>query len=83
MGLYPNPVSQTASLQIIVNQPTAKIQATIVDVTGKVISTITQQIFESGVHTLPVDVSKMANGTYIILLVTPEGISAKRFVVNK
>ncbi len=83
LGMYPNPVSQSAILQIIVNQPKANIQATIIDVTGKLVAKLTEQTFDGGVHSLPIDVSKMANGTYIIQLVTPEGISAKRFVVNK
>lgn len=65
-GLFPNPANTL--LNVLVSTPVRdKVRMLVIDVTGR---TISEQIItiEAGSNTIPVDISKLSNGSYLIKL---------------
>ena len=66
-GLYPNPASSTVNV-LIATPNKDKVTMLITDLAGR---TVIQQVVsvETGSNTIPVDISRIANGTYMVKLV--------------
>ena len=80
LNISPNPANTTMSVDIdLVKQMDLGLR--IITVEGKLIA---DQVFEKiQKNNIQVDVSTYANGTYILQLLTAEGILSKRFVVAR
>ena len=49
---------------------------TIVDVTGRVVTTVVDQEVAAGTHAMPFTVATLANGSYTVMLRTDDGSTA-------
>lgn len=66
-GLYPNPAS--TQLNVIVATPVHEmITLQITDITGKIVLQKTAAV-EAGSNTIPVDISRLTKGSYVVKLV--------------
>jgi len=78
-GMFPNPA--TTMLNLMVGSPARdKISVVITDISGK---TVMQQslIVETGNNTLPVNISTLAGGTYIVKMISSDGeVTTGKFV---
>ncbi|MBA4303744.1 MAG: hypothetical protein C0424_05920 [Sphingobacteriaceae bacterium] len=75
--LYPNPASHTLNLRI--SEGVIPISCRIVDMTGRQIKTFEQT--GQGAHQ-HLDVQELADGMYLLLIQTTEGMHFKRFVIQ-
>jgi endonuclease I len=77
--LYPNPVS-ASSISVQVNEGTATgIQAQVIDMNGKLISTST---IAAGIKNFTLPVGTLSNGRYFVKFVTKKGTTTKSFIVE-
>jgi photosystem II stability/assembly factor-like uncharacterized protein len=65
---YPNPVVNRAELSFALEAPTT-VRYEIVDVTGRIVSGTSSTMMSSGEHTISLDVSALASGSYLCTLV--------------
>ncbi len=77
MLAYPNP-GQDLNLNIISTND-AMVQVYIYDSAGRMVSTFNQSVAK-GTNTKAIDTSNLSNGTYIIHLITDNGIETKNWV---
>lgn len=73
MKCYPNPANSGIHIQYALNKDT-QVQIEIRDLTGRAIGTISNAPTEPGEHTLDFDLSRYADGTYIVTLVANETV---------
>ncbi|MER3499680.1 MAG: hypothetical protein C4308_14155, partial [Chitinophagaceae bacterium] len=72
-GLYPNPANDKVNVQI--ESPNAqKFSLVVTDLSGKTLQT-TDVSIDAGVTTLPISVSQLAGGTYLLRVISGEGES--------
>ncbi len=77
--LYPNPTSNVANLNVVMNANTYA-TITITDILGRTVQTVANnQLLVKGDNNFEVNLSNEANGTYYIV-VAAEGISATKIV---
>ena len=63
--IYPNPVSDIATISF--NTESAEnISISIIDLTGRVVKSISSQHFQSGENKITVDLSELNNGIYFV-----------------
>jgi PKD repeat protein len=81
IALRPNPAASIATIDLnLLNAGNVSIKA--FDLTGKLISVITEGNFEEGNHLFTFDVSAFEKGIYIISIKSVEGIKTIKLVVN-
>jgi PKD repeat protein len=81
LALYPNPVSNNATIAFNLMQST-KLSVKVLDINGRVIATIADNAsFNAGVQNLTVDASALEAGVYMVRLYNNETASTIRFVV--
>jgi trimeric autotransporter adhesin len=71
--VYPNPVQNTLNV-VLTAATTEKVNITVLDVNGKVLSQQTTQL-AAGDNKLPINVSKFAAGNYSVQVITENGVS--------
>jgi hypothetical protein len=77
--VYPNPTSnQTTINYSIVNAENVKVM--IVDVTGKVVKTVVNDLQLAGDHSVSFDAADLANGAYYVNIVTEGSTVTKKFI---
>ncbi|MFI5264075.1 MAG: T9SS type A sorting domain-containing protein, partial [Candidatus Kapaibacterium sp.] len=79
--IYPNPTSGNSTVGFTVREP-IHIRVAVYDQLGKEISVLGNENFESGKHTLSINASSLASGTYYYQFITPAGVLLKPFVVR-
>jgi hypothetical protein len=78
--LYPNPVVATSQLEYTVTKA-GPVTVELLDSRGNTLRTIAQEPKqEKGIHTLPVNLSDLAAGTYYYKITTRTGAETKRLV---
>jgi uncharacterized repeat protein (TIGR01451 family) len=80
-NIYPNPANQTFNA-IITSQTAATAEMKISDITGRLMATRTITL-QTGMQTVPVDVSQLAPGTYFVTLHNNGTIQTQKLVILK
>jgi len=80
MNLFPNPASQELNLTFNLTGKTLAVVIKIADVSGK--EWITMKTNLNGNQTVPVDISKLATGTYFVRVETGSSIKTIKFIKN-
>jgi hypothetical protein len=78
--VYPNPTSEVSNFDITLDKP-SEVIIELIDATGKVIASANHGKL-SGTFTIPVNVKALANGIYVARIITDEGTSLNRIVVE-
>jgi hypothetical protein len=63
---YPNPLSNSLTLQFAVNNDDTKVEVQLIDIKGKVILQMISEKYQMGSFNKSVDISKLQSGYYII-----------------
>jgi hypothetical protein len=71
-GNYPNPAITTTNIQFSLAN-TADVTVRIMDMSGRVMNTISKSKLSAGAHTVPIDLSGMPAGDYLYLVTTSAG----------
>ena len=80
-AIYPNPASRSVTVDFATNRK-GRVEMELVDVTGKVLLR-TQAASEIGTNLFPVNVSKIAEGTYFLKMTDGQTVSVQRLVIVK
>ena len=62
---YPNPFNPAATIPFVVPE-TARVRVVAYDILGRMVSVITDKVFEPGLHSARFDGSNLASGMYLI-----------------
>lgn len=81
-GLYPNPASTTAWMDISINEP-GKYTISISNITGVVVKTIDLGNLGSGAFKEAIDLNELDNGVYVVTLRSENYSSSKKLVIRK
>lgn len=81
MVLYPNPASTVANLELNVAKK-GKVSVKIYNVTGQIISEITNQEYAAGKYNINVNLEKMQSGIYMIQMISDNTTSTKKMIVK-
>jgi hypothetical protein len=73
---YPNPVMPSTTVRFTTPQP-AEVTIALVSMTGEVVKTLTSGKYPTGTHTVELNASELAAGTYFYVL-TSEGVQLTR-----
>jgi Secretion system C-terminal sorting domain/Galactose oxidase, central domain len=79
--IYPNPAKTQTTLQFTLSQP-GYVSATLYTMNGKEISKIINAKMQQGVHTIPVNTSRLTAGIYIIKLQTNKATENIKLIVQ-
>ncbi len=82
VNLYPNPVSQEATIDVNLTEAT-NVVVLVYDITGKVVANIFQGQMSSGMNTLKVDASNLQAGIYFTTIVSTNAKKTLKMVVVK
>jgi alkaline phosphatase D len=81
LGVYPNPFSNTAQLQIVVNKAQSKVQYSMYDVTGKTVQSKSLS-FNGGLHHVDIDANNLKRGVYYVHLLTEQSNDITKVIVK-
>jgi hypothetical protein len=82
LSSYPNPFNPTTILSF--NVPTqTKVDLSVYDLTGRLVETLTDRIYEQGQHRLTFNASSLASGIYFVRLQTPTLSKTQKLVLLK
>ena len=80
-SIYPNPANRSVTIDFATNRK-GRVEIELVDVTGKSILK-TQAASDIGTNQFPVNVSKIAEGTYFLKMTDGQTVSVQRLVIVK
>ncbi|MBN2279158.1 MAG: T9SS type A sorting domain-containing protein, partial [Candidatus Marinimicrobia bacterium] len=82
LSSYPNPFNPTAQVKFSI--PTAQnVKLSVFDLTGREVSTLTNQNMKAGYHTVTFDASALSSGIYFVRLQTSNKIITKPVTLLK
>jgi len=81
INLYPIPAKNTAKLDIHVQQ-TANYTIDVLDLTGRVVATVANEVLQNGTHKKSFKVSHFTNGVYLIRVTANGETAIKRLIVS-
>lgn len=81
LAVYPNPANGRASLTISLSQPEPT-RVVLLDLLGREVRSLWHGPLSSGDHTLALDTSVLASGTYFLRIATANGAGRGRLVVQ-
>ena len=79
--IYPNPIRTNATINFT-NKTTGDISIKIYNLLGHEIQTLTNKVYISGSHSIPLNKGKLSEGLYLLILRTPEITRTIRFTVH-
>jgi len=82
VNLFPNPVSQEATMNINLNEAT-EIIVNVYDITGKIVANVYNGSLNAGMNTLTVNVSSLQAGIYFTVINSDKGNRTLKMVVVK
>lgn len=82
VNLYPNPVSQEATIDVNLNEAT-NVSVFVYDITGKVVANVFDGQMDAGMTTLKVDASNLEAGIYFTTIVSNKAKKTLKMVVVK
>ena len=80
--MYPNPVSQVATIDVNLNEAT-NVSVFVYDITGKVVANVFDGQMNAGMTSLKVDVSNLEAGIYFTAIVSNNAKKTLKMVVVK
>lgn len=80
--VYPNPARDVLNLEMSVLQST-KANISVVDLLGREVIRLGEINLQNGKNLIPIEVSELNNGTYVIRIVSDDGITSKRVNITK
>jgi hypothetical protein len=78
----PNPVSDVAEIQFYLSQ-SGNTELVVLNVLGKVVATLASGSYSEGYHSVNLDVTQLASGTYYYKLISGDDMAVKSFSVQK
>jgi hypothetical protein len=81
MELYPNPASSVSNLEMNVATK-GNVSVKIINVTGQVISEVSNQEYAAGKYNISIDLSKLQSGIYMINMTSNDGVVTKKMIVK-
>jgi len=82
VGIYPNPVSSTAAVEIALAEA-GDTELTLYDLAGRRVETIHTGSLSAGRHSFSVDGSSLTDGVYLIRLTSGDVVSTQRMVIAR
>ncbi len=82
MNMYPNPVTENATVQYSLKNNASNVIVRILDITGKEIFVFNQGAQNAGNHQIQFDASQMAPGTYLYVIQAGRNRLGKKFIVE-
>jgi hypothetical protein len=79
--VYPNPATESLTLDLDLVNTSAELVANVIDVTGRTMFSQTFQNVKK--DQVKLDLSSLSNGTYMVKITTQDGTRTKKFVVAK
>jgi Secretion system C-terminal sorting domain len=79
--LFPNPTANTINLEVELTNSAELMYVKIMDITGKEVQSMEFSNVKNS--TLPINISTLTNGTYLMQVTTQDGTRTKKFVVSK
>ncbi len=79
-NIYPSPAYGATNIVVELNK-SALVEINAYDMAGKKISNLYNAQTSKGINTISIDVSNLANGNYVIELLTPESRTTKKIMV--
>ena len=79
LEVYPNPVSETATLQYRLDG-TTPVSITVTDMMGRVVMRQDESVVSAGIHLSTLNVSELPAGLYLCQLRTPKGTQTVKFI---
>lgn len=80
--LYPNPATDQIKIEIRDFKSTSALSITLHDITGRKIKKVYSNSVSGGDFILPLDVSGLSNGMYILRFMSTDGSFSKKFIVG-
>ena len=69
LTVYPNPATEFARLNLYLNKP-GKVSVKIIDIYGKEITTVLNELRPAGEQIIPLDIRALSNGNYLVRINT-------------
>jgi hypothetical protein len=83
LSLYPNPAKESVSVNISLKRP-SNVTLELVDLIGRIVHTDNLGLLPTGMHNgLPVDISNLPAGTYLVRMHGTRTADTKKFIVLK
>ncbi len=82
LNMFPNPVSEEATIQYKLKNSAKEVNIGIFDLTGKSVMDFEQGAMSAGSYTLNFDASALTAGTYIYVIQADRNRLAKKFIVE-
>jgi len=79
--VYPNPASEVVNIEFMLNE-TENAKIAIYDMYGKMIGTVSNQVFNSGLQRVSYNTENLANGVYIVEITISGEKQTMRFMVK-
>jgi hypothetical protein len=80
--VYPNPFNSTTTFTFEVSQP-GRVTAELFDISGRLVTTLTDETYTAGVHHLPIAGQALASGVYFLHLRTPSRQNTVKLLLLK
>jgi hypothetical protein len=77
--VYPNPASDETTIKYSLNNA-EEVQVVVLDVTGKIVKTVSNGLQVAGDHTVSFDASDLASGVYHVNIVSEASTVTKKFI---
>lgn len=80
-AFYPNPAHSHATVSFT-NAEEQNMEMHIMDISGRVITQIDAQVYETGPHQVEIPLQDLQSGMYLLQVKTPNGVFTHKFIVN-
>jgi len=80
--IYPNPVTQTANIELVLSNET-NMEIAVLDMLGKNVMNLYEGIMNTGQHKIQFDASSLAQGIYFVKLQSNNEIITKKIMISK
>ncbi len=82
LSIYPNPVADEATIQYNLKNSANSVNIMVLDITGKAVASFELGAQTAGTHTITIDASQFAPGTYLYAIQADGNRLGKKFIVE-
>ncbi|QLH52993.1 MAG: hypothetical protein CH6_0523 [Candidatus Kapaibacterium sp.] len=83
-SIIPNPAHESVTVAVQAAQPTGNVTLELVDALGRPVAHVLSNVtLPAGTTAVPVDVSQLPSGAYMLVLRSSAGVAAKKLVVTR
>jgi hypothetical protein len=79
---FPNPTADKLNVSFYLLKD-EDVSISVYDINGRLIFAESEISHQRGLHNRPLDVSKLSNGSYVVKLITSDGVKSKRFYIAR